>query len=273
MSIYINIIHLINLKVKGKFIVNFMNSAIINKLTQLNLSNNEAEVYTALVGLGQTSAGNIIKQTNLHRSVVYETLEKLISKKLVFKIAKKKIAYFQITDPNILLERANEQQKIVQELVPELKKLGISKLPEINIYEGLESYRKFWINITKKMPVGSTDYVAGSIGKKWQEYMSNSLDEFMQLRVKRKIKWKMIIFKRDDFEMDLAKKYPKLNEYRIISKGQTGHGNFNVFDDKKTLVLHSADEPMIIEIKNSNLVKVFQNIFDLLWEMGKAIKV
>lgn len=61
-----------------------MNDYIINKLKEANFSNNEAEIYTALVGLGQTSAGNIIKQTNLHRSVVYETLEKLINKKNSF---------------------------------------------------------------------------------------------------------------------------------------------------------------------------------------------
>ncbi|MFC1615270.1 TrmB family transcriptional regulator [Patescibacteria group bacterium] len=250
-----------------------MNTSIINKLKQINLSENEAKVYTSLVGLGQTSAGNIIKQTHLHRSVVYETLEKLINKKLVFKIAKKKIAYYQITDPNVLLERVNEQQKIVQELVPELKKLGISKLPEIKIYEGVESYRKFWLNITKKMPVGSTDYIAGSIGKKWQEYMGDSLEEYMRLKVKRKIKWKMIIFTKDDFEIDLIKKDPKLNEYRIINKENVGYGNFNIFDDKKTLILNSADEPMIIEIKNANLVNVFKNIFDLLWDMGKKVAI
>lgn len=275
-SICTNIILLINLKVKRYFkrgILKDMNNTIINKLKQINLSQNEAEVYSALVGLGQTSAGNIIKQTHLHRSVVYETLEKLINKKFVFKVVKKRISYFQITDPNIILEKAKQQQKIALELLPQLKRLGTSKLPEINIYEGIESYRKFWIDITKKMPVGSTDYVAGSIGKKWKEYMGDSLDEFMRLKVKRKIKWKMIVFEKDDFELDLIKKHPKLNECRIISKGKAGYGNFNIFDDKKTLILHSADEPMIIEIKNSNLVKVFQNIFDLLWDMGKEIKV
>jgi len=203
-----------------------MNNNIINKLIQINLSQNEAKVYASLAEIGQTSAGNIIKQTRLHRSVVYETLDKLINKKLAFKITKKRIAYFQATDPAVILEKAKEQQKIAQELLPELKKLGIAKLPEINIYEGIESYRKFWVEITKKMPIGSIDYVAGSIGNKR-------------------------LIKRD---------------------GNNFLGNFNVFNND-ILILISATEPLIIEIRNETLVKTFKNIFDILWELGEKIKI
>lgn len=248
-----------------------MNTTIINKLIKINLSENEAKVYTSLIELGQTSAGDIIKQTRLHRSVVYETLDKLINKKLAFKITKKKIAYFQSTDPNTLLEKARQQQKIAQELIPELKKLGIAKMPEINIYEGVESYRKFWIETTKKMPVGSIDYVAGSIGNKWLEYMGKDKDLYDELRIKRKIKWKMIIFEKNEAEIELAKKHPKLYEYRLIERNNIDFsGNFNIFNDD-VLILLSATEPMIIEIRNKNLVKTFKNIFDILWESGKQI--
>jgi hypothetical protein len=38
-----------------------------------------------------------------------------------------------------------------------------------------------------------------------------------------------------------------------------------------SVVLHSVTEPMLIEIKNPTLVKVFQNIFDILWSVGKPL--
>ena len=220
--------------------------------------------------IGQTSAGKIIERTNLHRSVVYETLRKLIDKKMVFKLEKKKIAYFQPTDPTRILQNIRSQEEIAKSLIPNLKNLIDTKLPEITIYEGKASYRNYWMNAFRTLPPGSIDYVAGSIGKKWQEYMGNSLKKFLNLRIKRRIQWKMIIFEKDDLELELFKQYPKLHEYRFINKKFSKAGNFNIFNDD-TLILHSAVEPMIIEIKNKNLARIFKNLFDILWEMGKKI--
>lgn len=240
-------------------------------LEQLNLSKNEAAVYVALLKLGQSPAGKIISETRLHRSVVYETFAKLVNRKLVFKLDKKKISYFQATSPDRILESIEAQKSLAEKLVPELKGLFDANLPEITVYEGLESYRQFWLESARKMPVGSVDYVAGSIGEKWQELMGPDTEKFIETRIKRKIKWQMVIFDRDDLEFELLKKHPLLHEYRLINKAISKKGNFNIFNDD-TLVLHSTAEPMVIAIKNKNLVKVFRDLFDLLWETGTEIK-
>ena len=249
-----------------------MNENIQIKLQEIGLSHNEATVYSALLQIGQTSAGKIIERTNLHRSVVYETLRKLIDKKLVFRIERKKISYFQTTDPARILQNFLAKEETAKDLVPILKNLIDTKLPEMMIYEGQESYRQFWLNTYKNLPYGSIDYVAGSIGKKFQDYMGGGLDKTLtKIRVKRKIKWKMIVFNKDyQYEIDLLKKYPALHEYRYIPRKASGLGNFNLFNDD-TLILHSAIEPLIIEIKNKNLALIFKNLFDILWEMGKEI--
>lgn len=137
------------------------------------MSLNEAKVYSALLGIGQTSAGEIIKTTLLHRSVVYEILEKLITRKLVIKIEKQKIAFYQVTDPSRILQNIKAQEDTALELLPKLKNLAGAKLPEIVIYEGLESYRRFWLDAVSNMPTGSTDFVSGSIGKKWFDFMGS----------------------------------------------------------------------------------------------------
>ena len=247
-----------------------MNENIESQLQEIGLSHNEAAVYTALLQIGQTSAGKIIERTNLHRSVVYETLRKLIDKKMVFQLEKKKIAYFQPTDPTRILQNIRSQEEIAKTLIPNLRNLADTKLPEITIYEGETSYRNYWMNAFRTLPPGSIDYVAGSIGKKWQEHMGNSLKKFLNLRIKRRIHWKTIIFEKDDLELELFRQYPKLHEYRYINKTFSKAGNFNIFNDD-TLILHSAIEPMIIEIKNKNLAKIFKNLFDILWEMGKEV--
>lgn len=248
-----------------------MNEQIIGHLQQLNLSLNEAKAYAAILEIGQTSAGAIIKKTQLHRSVIYETLDKLIARKLVFKLQKSNITYFQPTDPTRILQNIQSQEQVALDLVPQLKNLITKQFPEITVYEGIESWRRFWLDLNFRLPVGSTDYVAGSLGKGWQELMGKKATEkYLKTRIGRKLKWKMIVFSKDPIELELLKEFPLLHEYRLIGKGKAAEGNFNILHDE-SIVLHSATEPMIIEVKNPTLVRVFQNIFDILWETGKPM--
>lgn len=249
-----------------------MNIHLISGLQELNLSSNEAAVYVALLEIGQTSAGALIKKTGLHRSVVYETLDKLIERKLVFKLTKQNIAHFQPTDPNRLLQNIKNQEELAQSLVPQLQGLIKQGLPEITVYEGIESYRRFWVDSLKRLPIGSTDYVAGSIGGPWTEYLGPVADQYFKIAKQRRISWKMVVFDQDDAEQTFLSKYPDFDwQCRLIARNTEKEGNFNIFGDQ-SVILHSATEPMIIEVKNQSLVRVFQNLFDILWELGKPIK-
>lgn len=242
------------------------------QLENLNLSPNEAKVYLSLLQIGQTSAGKIIKMTRLHRSVVYETLDKLINRKLIFKITKKKIAHFQALSPDRLLEDSETQLKTAQSLVPHLKSLLNEALPEITVYEGIESYAQYWLDSLQRMPEGSTDYVAGSIGSKWATFMGEKrMQQYFDTAKRRKISWQLIVFDKQDYDQHFLKNYPGFHwDARLIDKPVSKDGNFNILGDD-ILVLHSTAEPMVIEIKNESLVRVFRNIFDVLWDSGKKI--
>lgn len=249
-----------------------MNALYLSQLQELNLSSNEAAVYLSLIEIGQTSAGEIIKKTRFHRSVVYETLEKLINKKLVSKLVKNKISYFQPNDPERLNQRVKSQEEIAHDLVKDLKELIKQKLPEITVYEGVASYRQFWLDSVRNMKEGSVDYIAGVIGALWEDHMGASAKQYFKIAQKRNIKMKMIVFDQNDYEQTFSNNYPGFPwECRLIDKNVSKEGNFNIFGEE-SVILHSATEPMIIEVKNQSLVKVFQNLFDILWESGKKIK-
>ncbi len=248
-----------------------MATSLLSQLQDLHLPKNEAAVYLALAQLGPTSTGDIIRKTRLHRVLVYEALDRLVGKRLVWRFTKHKIAHFQLTDPERLLQNAQEQVDVAHSAVRDIKKLLTTKGPEINVYEGIEDYRRFWIDSAKRLPVGSIDYVAGSIGNLWHEYMGKAADTLLKIRIERKIKWKMLIYYRDQADLALLREYPKLHEYRFLDKHASRKGNFNVYENH-SVILHSATEPMLIEVKNDTLVKVFQNLFDILWESGKPIR-
>ena len=68
---------------------------MVNKalLQQIGLTSGESEVYLALLEIGSTSTGKIIRQSKVHASKVYPILDRLIDKGLVsfIKQGKKKI--------------------------------------------------------------------------------------------------------------------------------------------------------------------------------------
>ncbi len=250
-----------------------MREDLIKKLTLLEFSEKEAKVYMALSEIGQTSAGEIIKATGFHRNVVYTALDKLINRKLAFRVTRKNIAFYQITNPAQLEENARKKLEVSSEVSKALSKYLDSTIPEIKIHEGVEVYKNFWFSAYKRLPKNSTDYVAGSIGEKWLDFFGERDNKKLQkLRVERGLVWQMVIFDKNDFELELTQKYPELNKYRLVDKKSAPkEGNFNIFNDE-WVILHSAVEPMIIEIRSKSLAKVFKNIFDLLWEMGRELK-
>ena len=243
---------------------------MISDLQSLNFSPNEARVYAAILEIGRTSAGAVIKKTGLHRSVVYETLDKLIGRKLVFKLTKGNITYFQPTDPQRILQNIRNKKDLALELIPDLNKLVDQKLPEITIYEGVEACRRFFLDSVKRLPEGSTSFVAGSVGKLWYQWMGEDAKKYLDIRLKRKITLKMLLFDKSEAEMEILKKYLEIQEYRYIDRNFFNYGNFNVLGDE-SINLQSVTEPMVLDIKNPTLVKVFKNLFEILWSIGEPI--
>ena len=84
---------------------------MIEELTRLGLTINESKVYLALLELGSTNAGKIIKKTKLHRNIVYDNLDKLIEKGLVSFVIIKNTKYFETTSPSELKGYVSKQKQ------------------------------------------------------------------------------------------------------------------------------------------------------------------
>src|SRR3989338_2798739 len=112
-------------------------------LEQLGLTKNQSLVYLSLLKLGSTTAQSIIKESGLHRSRVYDSLERLEDLGLVSYVVKDFKKYFQAANPEKLLDYVDEKKEIVSQLIPELKKLEGMKKEVINasIYKGKEGIK------------------------------------------------------------------------------------------------------------------------------------
>ena len=72
-------------------------------LKQIGLLDAEIEIYLAVLRLGSTSVTALYKETAIHRTHIYDLLEKLKEKGLVSEFLQSGVKYFQATPPRKLL--------------------------------------------------------------------------------------------------------------------------------------------------------------------------
>lgn len=246
---------------------------MLKELQLIGLNKNEAKVYEALAKLGPCKAGLIIAKLDVHRNLVYQSLESLTLKGYSTKVIKRGVWHFQITDPKSLLTGLRQKENILSQVIKQIQTLQHKTNQQIVVYEGIDSFRSYWTSSLERMPDGTVDYIAGGLGnKKWIALLGDSYKRYLELRLKKKIQWKAVLFKVTESQLEMLQEYPKLTEFRLWPKDAEPLGNFNVIYD--TVILQIVTEPpRIIEIRDKDMVKMFKSFFDMLWEKSKPVKV
>lgn len=189
----------------------------------------------------------------------------------------------EIADRIIFLEKG----KIVQESSPRdfiyaqqntriadfIKTLSVNK-QEINVYEGFDQFQAFQLGTLKRFKRGSAKNVVGSSGDRWFECMGDYYEQYEKERLEKGIGWKMLLYNESPLDKDLRLRHPELNEYRFLPKDLKNPANYYVLEDIVVIQLFGkpGEEPAVIEIKNPDIAKSYQNYFDLLWEQGTPVE-
>ena len=78
-------------------------------LSEIGFSRNESKVYLTLLQIGPSTAGTIAARSNIHRTNVYDAVERLAEKGIVTHIFKGNKKYFEAVDPNHIKEVLNDR--------------------------------------------------------------------------------------------------------------------------------------------------------------------
>ena len=235
-----------------------------NILEKIGLTKNQSLLYLSLLRLGSSSAQNIIKESGLHRSRVYDSLEKLQQLGLVSYVIKDFKKYFQAVEPEKLLDYIDEQKQAVKQLLPELKQLEGMKKEEINasIYKGKEGLKTIHSEMLKE----SEDiYVLGAKGLIFEE-LPYFIPNFERERIKRKIKF-ICLFDKKEVKEQLTKR--KLFEGKILPNGFESNSVVNIFGNKVAIVLWKERYPTAFLIDNKDIADSFRKWFKLIWGVSK----
>src|SRR3989338_10733692 len=96
-------------------------------LERIGLTKNDRKVYLTLVEIGTVTVSNLVKKTGLHRSYVYDILDKLIKQGLISFNIKNNKRYFNAESPNRILQILKSKEQEIKESETEISKI----LPEL----------------------------------------------------------------------------------------------------------------------------------------------
>ena len=248
------------------------------ELTQLGLGIEESKIYLALLGIGQSTAGPIVKHTGLHRQRVYDNLAKLEQKKLVVLTKKSNRQHWIAVNPEELVNKAKSIHDSIQTLFPRLLRIQSKGAvqEQFKVYEGYTGIKLVHKENIKLQAKNSAVGVIGSSGWDWVDTMKKAkyFRPFERIRLEKNIKLQLIFFESERkktaklVEKYFSKGIDKKRYYRFLSDDHKSPVGIQVWDNNVTLIIYS--EPIIIfQIYNPLVVKDFQKHFTSMWKIAK----
>ncbi len=158
----------------------------------------------------------------------------------------------------------NQPDKDIRSFIVDIAKRDES----VEVFRGFEQFQAYQMGLLKRLPEGSTIYVAGAVGDAWYEPMGEFYAHHEALRIRKKIKWKMVTYDQADNDRRLMRDYPELNEFRKMPRSIQNPANYNVFGDTVITQIFE-DEPTIIQIKNQSVADAYMRFFEELWAAAR----
>ncbi len=250
-------------------------------LKKIGLSDNEVKVYLALLDSGSASAGSIAKLVGMHRSDVYDTLERLCRKGFACSVKGEKTKNFKVTDVNVCLlaleekqEELEKQKEQIKGLLPELLGLHglVKESGDVRILRGKLGIKALYEDILRK----KVDYWDMGLFK-GRELMSGYFNNWDKRRISLGIRIRGIMpSERREFYLQkqpgFVNKHP-LREWRFLPKEQyTIPMSLRVYGENVAMTIWAKKEPVVIWISDEDVAHAFNAYFEMLWKIAKPLK-
>lgn len=232
-------------------------------LSELGLSDGETKVYLALLKLGSVPVNELKIETKMHRTTIYDFIDKLQNKGLVSYVVKAGVNYYNATHPDRLMHLLKEKEDKLKEIMPDLNKLSEFHKEElkVEVYTGKEGY-KTMLNLVQK--TGKNLKAIGFEEKKYEEADPIMMRQHFKRIQEVGVHEYCIVSEETDFIYD--KKTAPTSHYRFIPAKYFSPAAFETFGNYVAIQLW---EPFaIILIESKPLAKAYSKYFDLLWSMA-----
>ncbi|MBI5881014.1 hypothetical protein HZB90_02695 [archaeon] len=244
-------------------------------LSEFGLTKSEIAVYFALLDLGSSTTGPVIKKAGIASGKAYLVLDKIIQKGLVTYVIAAGRKYYQAKDPDRLLDYLKEKEKDIKEkedklkqILPTLKaKYEEQKYrPRAEVFEGNRGFVTFYEGVLKELKRGDTLYVMG-VSRQANERFAGYLAELNLRRVSKGIRLK-IIYHHDCRETGRQRAKLELTEVRYMPEELETPAWIDIYGDY-VATINATGNPVVFLMRDKESAESYRKYFDMLWGISK----
>ena len=234
-------------------------------LESIGLNKNEVIVYLDLIKAGKSSVRNISKRTRIHRTNVYDTLEKLKKKSIIKEGLEENKKIFIPVNPKKLLSYLKQKEYSLQKIIPEIEKIHNKPKQQRNItmIEGISAFRA---ELNLLLDLNEPIFAYG-IPKDAPDSLGGFIHDFHKRRISKKIEMKHI------YNRAANKRVRELNKLDCTEARYLP----SIFDSRittlicgdKVMLIFWEDPVSTIIIENETIAKTYQNYFEIIWREAK----
>ncbi|HOZ36476.1 MAG TPA: helix-turn-helix domain-containing protein [bacterium] len=244
-------------------------------LTQLGLSDKEAEIYQIMLRHGKTPASKILPETSLKRTTVYSILEDLVKKGIVEKDESGAVIEFRAKHPYALKEYLESRVSQIKTAESKLDAVlpdfisfynSAQNRPGVKFYEGKEGIIKIYEELLKQGKNIDSIEDKGEMAAFIPEYSK----DYPKKRVKHNI-FNRVIAPSDNPINPTNEK--EMRETRFIPTSQFPFRmDVKIVGQLVSLITFKKDNPTGVLIDNQELAENFRMMFELIWNFLGAKK-
>lgn len=198
-------------------------------LMEIGLSPNEAKIYENLLSLGESTITQIALKSNIHRRNVYDTMDRLVEKGLVYQVIGKGDSIYRPVDPSKLSELIDEKQRKLEKVMPDFLKEYNEKpqLEAVYFYKGIEGFKNYLRDILNS---GEDAYFVGAKGAWFDPRLKVFLEKFLSNAKKDGIKYQHLFdYEVKDMLPEVLKSVGK--PYKFLPKQYSTPSMIDIFGD------------------------------------------
>lgn len=242
-----------------------------SELIELGLTEEEADVYLALLTLGGSYVSAIAKKAGVHRVVCYKVLDGLVSKGLISQFTKEGIRHFSVEDPRILVRKQHQKLERAERILPELLSMRhtLAYQPKIQYYEGVEGLKSVLEDtlFAENEIIGYTDF--GALSKVLPE---QDLIRYANQKLERKIKTRCISPHSNNALRHLGLCYPQgfqsdlLEVLFVDPKDALFEYQICMYNDRVAILSLNPNELLAMTVESPVYARTERAIFQLAWK-------
>lgn len=234
------------------------------ELKELGLTNNEIKMYLALLEHGTLNPTQLAEKTGLHRSYVYDTLDRLLERGIVNTVLVEKKKNYQAVDPKILREIFELKLRHLDAILPQLSTLFNSTKEEtrIELHKGKRVYRTLIKDLIATVKTNDEVLLLGVDENALETVEPIYLKQYFTIIKEKNIKEKIIIAKG-------GKKFKEPNlEYKELDPEYLGDTTVIIYQAKVSIFIQ-GNPNYLVTIESLKVADTYRKQFNLLWNSAK----